>query len=136
MLGMTKAFNKGWDNSFKANMLEDMFPQVGIDRVFGDIGWSGIGRDYHTYDNYVNPYTTGTNTKGSKRNVDYDLDDDDWNEFSAITEKGMLNGMSKEQANAFATKMIMAKKSRNNNYDPYNPGQNVAQGLGNMGLGD
>lgn len=132
--GITRAFNKAWDNSFKANMLEDIYPQVGIDRVFGDIGYSGIGRDYHTYDNYVNPYSTRSNTRDNNRNVDYDLDDNEWNEISAMTEKGMLNGMSKDQANAFATKMIMAKKSRNNNYDPYNSGQNVAQGLSNIGF--
>ena len=132
-LGMTRAFNKGWDNSFKANMLEDMFPQVGIDRVYGDIGWSGIGRDYHTYDTYINPLTAAAAAKGKKGYADYDLDDDDWKELSAMTNKGLENGMSKDQAHAFATKMILAKKSRNNVYDPYNPAQSVYAGLGNMG---
>lgn len=132
-LGITRAFNKGWDNSFKGNMLEDMFPQVGIDRVYGDIGWSGQGRDYHTYDTYINPLTAAAAAKGKKGYADYDLDDDDWKELSAMTNKGLENGMSKDQAHAFATKMILAKKSRNNTYDPYNPGQAMAEGLGNMG---
>jgi hypothetical protein len=130
---MTRAYNQAWGNAFKANMLEDMFPQVGIDRVYGNIGWSGVGRNPFGVDTYINPLTTAQAAKGKKGYADYDLDDDDWNEISAMTEKGMLNGMSKDQANSFATKMIMAKKSRNNVYDPYNPAQSVYAGLGSMG---
>jgi hypothetical protein len=132
-LGMTRAFNKGWDNSFKANMLEDMFPQVGIDRIYGDIGWSGVGRDYHTYDTYINPLTAAASSKGRRTSQDFDWDDDDWKEMSAFTNKGIENGLSKDQAYALASKMVMAKKSRNNAYDPYNPAQSVYAGLGSMG---
>jgi hypothetical protein len=132
-LGITRAFNKGWDNSFKANMLEDMFPQVGIDRVYGDIGWSGVGRDYHTYDTYINPLTAAASSKGRRTSQDFDWDDDDWKEMSAFTNKGIENGLSKDQAYALASKMVMAKKSRNNAYDPYNPAQSVYAGLGSMG---
>jgi hypothetical protein len=130
---LTRAYNQAWGNSFKGNLLEDMFPQVGIDRVRGDIGWSGVGRDYHTYDTYINPLTAASAAKGKKGYADYDLDDDDWKELSAMTNKGLENGMSKDQAYALASKMVMAKKSRNNTYDPYNPGQAMAEGLSNMG---
>ena len=130
---ITRAYNQAWGNSFKANMLEDMFPQVGIDRVYGDIGWSGVGRNPFGVDTYINPLTAAQGAKGRQGYANIDLDDDDWNQISSITNKGMQNGMSKDQANAFATKMIMAKKSRNNVYDPYNPAQSVYAGLSNMG---
>jgi hypothetical protein len=130
---MTRAYNQAWGNAFKANMLEDMFPQVGIDRVFGDIGYSGVGRDYHTYDTYINPLTAAASSKGGRTNQDFDWDDDDWKEMSAFTNKGIENGLSKDQAYTLASKMVMAKKSRNNAYDPYNSAQSVYAGLGSMG---
>ena len=131
MLGMTKAFNQGWGNAFKGNILEDMFPQVGIDRVYGDIGYSGEGRNPFGVDTYINPLTAAASAKGNKGYAD-DWDDDDWKQISAFTNKGIENGLSKDQAYSLASKIIMAKKSRNNTYDPYNPGQAMAEGLGNM----
>jgi len=129
---MTRAYNQAWGNAFKANMLEDMFPQVGIDRVYGNIGWSGVGRNPFGVDTYINPLTAAQGAKGSKGSVDVDWDDDDWKEISAFANKGLENGLSKDQAYSLATKMIIAKKSKNNVYDPYNPAQSVYAGLGNM----
>lgn len=135
-LAMTRAFNKGWDNSFKANMLEDIYPQVGIDRIYGDIGWSGEGRNPFGYDNYINPLTAASATKGKKGYADFDFDDSDFNELALMTTKGMENGMSRDEAHNFATKIMMAKKSKNTGYDPYNPAYGMAQGLSSMGYGD
>ena len=101
--------------------------------MFGNIGYSGVGRNPFGVDTYINPLTAAQGTKGRQGYANIDLDDDDWNEISSMTNKGMQNGMTKDQANAFATKMIMAKKSRNNAYDPYNPAQSVYAGLSNMG---
>jgi hypothetical protein len=130
---ITRAYNQAWGNSFKANMLEDMFPQVGIDRVFGNIGWSGVGRNPFGVDTYINPLTAAQGAKGRTANQDLDWDDDEWKQLSTYANKGIENGLSKDQAYSLASKMIMAKKSRNNVYDPYNPAQSVYAGLGSMG---
>lgn len=132
-LAMTRAFNKGWDNSFKANMLEDIYPQVGIDRIHGDIGWSGQGRNPFGYDNYINPLTAAAITKGRKGANDYEYDDEDWKLYNAHMNDGMQNGMTKEQAHTFAIKNMMAKKSNYNNYDnSYNPAYGMSKGLSDM----
>ena len=130
MLGITKAFNQGWGNAFKGNMLEDMFPQVGIDRVYGDIGYSGEGRNPFTYDTYINPLTSNSGTKGARANQYADFDEASLDEYEQIF-NAALPRMGKENAQKYALQFI-SRKSRNNTYDPYNPAQAVSEGLGQM----
>ena len=127
---ITRAYNQAWGNAFKGNMLEDMFPQVGIDRVYGDIGYSGVGRDYHTYDTYINPLTSNLGTKGARANQYADFDEASLDEYEQIF-NAALPRMGKENAQKYALQFI-SRKSRNNTYDPYNPAQAVSEGLGQM----
>lgn len=127
-LGITKAFNKGWDNSFKANLLEDMIPQVGIDRVFGDIGWSGVGKNPFEYDTSYSG-STGVSGKSSKSDT---FDETDMDEYERLFNLASTK-MSKENAHKFALQGISSKKSRNNNYDQtYNPAEAMTEGLSGM----
>jgi len=137
---MTRAYNQAWGNAFKANVLEDMFPQVGIDRVFGDIGWSGEGKDYHEYDPYINPFIAAQamNMRGRGRFNMNDVDPNQSMEQYMKAYNAALPTMGKENAQKFALQHVN-RNSRNDMFDPYNPynpAQGVAQGLSNMGWGD
>lgn len=131
-LGITRAYNKGWDNSFKGNLLEDMFPQVGIDRVYGDIGYSGVGRNPFVYDPYTNPMTGSGKSSRGRSAQDYDFDENDMDQYEKLFNMASTK-MSKENAHKFALQGITAnKKSRSNEYDPYDPVAGMSEGLGNM----
>lgn len=130
---ITRAYNQAWGNAFKGNMLEDMFPQVGIDRVYGDIGWSGEGRNPFGVDTYINPMTAGASSKGTRATQNYDFDDTDMDQYEKLFNMASTK-MSKENAHKFALQGITSnKKSRSANYDPYNPVAGMTEGLGNMG---
>jgi len=136
------SFNKRRSNILKATILGDIeegkmhaiktwFPQVGIDNWNKHIGWSGVGRDWRKYDNYINPAGSGIGTGKSSNGIepDYSAIHSLANNEYAKAYKEVLTTMGEDDAKAYAKQVALniLKQKTNSNAPGY--GTNTASGV-------